>query len=205
MRTADTPAAVPTERRLWRAVLARDPRFDGRVWMAVRSTGIYCLPSCRSRRPRRENVRFFASAAEAERAGFRACRRCRPELAGGRRGLERAELERWLARIAAEDAPLAELLRAGGVSRARLYRLFRRHLDEGPRRARARVRLEHACRLLAAPGGTVAEAAFAAGFGSLATFYRWFRRTTGATPSAWRARARKVRRNRNATHKSNGN
>lgn len=199
------PNSAAAEARLWRAVRERDPRFDGRVWMGVRSTGIYCLPSCRSRRPRRENVRFFISAAEAERAGYRACRRCRPELAGGRPGLERAELERWLARLASEDAPLAELLRGGDVSRARLYRLFRRHLNEGPRRARARVRLERACRLLASPRGTVAEAAFAAGFGSLATFYRWFRRTTGTTPSAWRTREEKVWRDGNATYTGSRN
>src|SRR5436853_6977732 len=65
----------------WDAVLARDRRQDGRFVYAVRSTGIYCQPSCPSRKPRRENVEFFASPAAAEREGFRACRRCEPRQA----------------------------------------------------------------------------------------------------------------------------
>src|SRR5438045_2939053 len=67
-----------TEETLWQTVLAGDARADGTFVYAVRSTGIYCRPSCPARRPRREVVAFFASPAEAERAGFRACRRCRP-------------------------------------------------------------------------------------------------------------------------------
>ena len=63
----------------YRAVAGRDPRFDGRLYLGVTSTGIYCRPSCPARTPRRENVRFYASAAAAVAAGFRACKRCRPD------------------------------------------------------------------------------------------------------------------------------
>jgi methylphosphotriester-DNA--protein-cysteine methyltransferase len=63
----------------WRAVETRDARADGRIIVAVKTTGIYCKPSCRSRQPKRINVRFFATAAEARDAGFRACKRCHPD------------------------------------------------------------------------------------------------------------------------------
>ncbi|HYM66581.1 MAG TPA: Ada metal-binding domain-containing protein, partial [Patescibacteria group bacterium] len=69
--------------RFWRAVEAEDPRFDGWVICGVRTTGIYCRPSCPARTPKRENVRFFPTAAAAQAAGFRACKRCRPDAAPG--------------------------------------------------------------------------------------------------------------------------
>src|SRR5713101_1105441 len=81
-----SPAAVASElstTRRWRIVLARDRRYDGAFVYAVRSTGIYCRPSCPSKRPGRAQVAFFPIPEAAERAGFRACRRCRPTLASG--------------------------------------------------------------------------------------------------------------------------
>src|SRR5438105_3503821 len=77
-------ARVPEEEERWQAVQARDAGCDGAFVYAVRSTGIYCRPSCPSRRPRREQVAFFALPEAAERAGFRACRRCRPQLIAAR-------------------------------------------------------------------------------------------------------------------------
>ncbi|MDP9239857.1 MAG: DNA-3-methyladenine glycosylase 2 family protein, partial [Actinomycetota bacterium] len=71
--------------RCYRAVSSRDARFDGRFYTAVTSTGIYCRPSCPAQTPRRENVRFYPHAAAASAAGFRACRRCRPDTAPGSR------------------------------------------------------------------------------------------------------------------------
>src|SRR2546422_2470312 len=76
-RHEPTPVAMDDDAR-WQAVLARDRRCDGRFVFAVRSTGIYCRPSCPARRPRRAQVRFFAGPADAEHAGFRPCRRCQP-------------------------------------------------------------------------------------------------------------------------------
>jgi len=166
-----------------------DAQLDGRVWMAVRTTGIYCLPSCRVRPPRRENVRFFASPEEAERQGFRPCRRCRPEVHGGRPALERARLRRWLAELAGADAPITQLARANGTSPSQVYRLFRRHLGCGPRQARAEARLRRACQLLRSGQVSITEAAYSAGFGRLATFYRWFRREVGMAPRAYRQQA----------------
>ena len=73
----------PDDARRWQAVVQRDRSADGVFFYSVRTTGVYCRPSCGARRARRENVRFHASRAEAERAGFRACQRCRPDAAGG--------------------------------------------------------------------------------------------------------------------------
>src|SRR5438876_1738499 len=74
---------MPDEDRLWRAVAAADPRFDGWVFCGVRTTGVYCRPSCPARTPKRENVRLFATAAAAHAAGYRACKRCRPDATPG--------------------------------------------------------------------------------------------------------------------------
>ncbi len=172
--------------RLYRGFRRSDPALDGRVLVAVRTTGVYCLPSCRARKPRRENVRFYVSRAEAERDGFRACRRCRPEVRGGRRALERAALRRWLDQLAAGESGIGQLARAGGSSPSGLYRMFRRHLGYGPRQARSEARLRHACDLLRSNRGSITWVAYEAGFGSLAAFYRWFRRSLGVTPTRFR-------------------
>jgi len=176
----------PQSALLYRAFLRSDRAPDGRVWVAVRTTGIYCLPSCRARKPKLENVRFYSTRGEAERGGFRPCRKCRPDVQGGRAALERAAVQRWLAAMADGGSAMSEVARSGGASPSRLYRMFRRQTGHGPRRARAEERLNRACAALRMGAGTVTDAAFAAGFESLATFYRWFRRRMGVTPQAYR-------------------
>jgi methylphosphotriester-DNA--protein-cysteine methyltransferase len=180
--------------RLYRAFRRGDQAFDGRAYVAVRTTGIYCLLSCRARKPKRENIRFYFSRPEVERDGFRPCRKCRPEVHGGRRALERAVLRRWLERLADADTQIGELARAEGSSASRLYRIFRRHLGRGPRDARAQARLRRVCDLLRSGEKSVAAAAYDAGFGSLATFYRWFRRGVGMTPARFRAQFSRLER-----------
>ncbi len=184
--------------RLYRSFRRSDPALDGRVLVAVRTTGIYCLPSCRARKPRRENVRFYLSRAEAERDGFRACRRCRPEVQGGRRALEQAALRWWLDQLAASESGIEHLARAQGSSPSSLYRMFRRHLGHGPRQARSEARLRHACELLRMGRASITQAAYDAGFGSLATFYRWFRRAMGVTPTKFRQLAEQAERGKPA-------
>ena len=183
--------------RLYSAIRRNDARLDGRILMAVRTTGIYCLPSCRARKPRRENVRFYFSQEEAERDGFRPCRRCRPEIHGGRRAIERAALRLWLEKLAEGELRCEQLARAHGVSPSRVYRMFRQHLGHGPRQARGEARVERACELLRDTRKKITETAYDAGFGSLATFYRWFRRTVGVTPTKFRCAA-SPRRRRNS-------
>jgi AraC family transcriptional regulator of adaptative response / methylphosphotriester-DNA alkyltransferase methyltransferase len=176
-------------RSLYRAFLKKDARLDGRVFIAVRTTGIYCMLSCRARTPRPENVTFYGSRAEVEQAGYRPCRKCRPEVHGGRPALERAALRNWLERLTEEDSRVSDVAQANGTSPSGLYRRFRRHLGRSPRQARGEARLKRACALLRDGKQRVTDVAFEAGFSSLATFYRWFQRSTGLTPTEYRQRS----------------
>jgi AraC family transcriptional regulator of adaptative response/methylated-DNA-[protein]-cysteine methyltransferase len=130
------PLLATTEARRWQAVATRDATSDGAFVYAVASTGVFCRPSCPSRRPQRHNVRFFDSAEAAVAAGFRACRRCRPEVPG-LADPERRIVEAVCGAIAeAEEAipTLDELAEAAGVSPHHLQRVFTR-ANTGCRRA----------------------------------------------------------------------
>ena len=121
----DKPATTMQDPR-WQAVVGRDRRFDGQFVYSVATTGVYCRPSCAARRARPENVRFHQTCAEAERAGFRACKRCRPEGRGP--GEQQAAMVAESCRRieAAEETPsLAVLAAAAGLSPGRFHRLFR--------------------------------------------------------------------------------
>src|SRR5262245_39434805 len=109
--SAPSPSAVDA---MWTAFIARDSRWDGRFVAAVRTTGIFCRPTCTCRKPLRRNVRFFATAEEAAGAGFRPCKRCRPELADGASGEDRRLAARALTlmrRAPSESWPVAALAR----------------------------------------------------------------------------------------------
>jgi AraC family transcriptional regulator of adaptative response/methylated-DNA-[protein]-cysteine methyltransferase len=169
-------------RAAWRAVEARDARSDGRFVYAVRSTGIYCRPSCPSRRPRRDRVEFFRAPHDAEDGGFRACRRCRPNQAGP------SLTDRARALIDATggtDVPLARLASSLGVSPAHLQRTFSRVQGISPRAYAERVRGERMRRSLRA-GRRVSSAAYDAGFNSSSRAYAASARTLGMTPGSYR-------------------
>lgn len=175
--------------RAWQAVQARDRAFDGRFVTGVLSTGIYCRPSCSARHPRRENVRFFAGADDAEAAGLRPCLRCRPnDVSRDEEAVARA-LE-VLAR--AEQTPaVADLAEQVGYSPAHFQRVFKRAVGLSPAEyARAR-RLELAGDALSA-GATVTEAIYEAGFGASSRFYEASEGRMGMAPSAWREGGRGV-------------
>ena len=169
-------------RAAWRAVETRDARSDGQFVYAVRSTGIYCRPSCPSRRPRRDRVEFFAAPRDAERDGFRACRRCRPERT------EASLAERARAIIDAArgtNVPLARLASELGVSPAHLQRTFSRAQGMSPRAYAERMRGERMRRSLRA-GQPVSSATYDAGFNSSSRAYATSARTLGMTPGRYR-------------------
>jgi len=175
-----------TEDSRWQALAARDRSADGAFLYGVRTTGIYCRPGCASRRPNRANVEFFDTAAEAERAGYRPCRRCRPDAVAPRQA--RAELlERACRRLeAAETAPtLAELAAEAGLSPWHFQRRFKAAVGLTPRQyfASARSRRFREC-LRDAP--SVTEAIHDAGFGSSSRAYETAREELAMTPSAYR-------------------
>ena len=171
----------------WRAVLDRDFRRDASFVFAVRSTGIYCRPSCPARRPRRQQVLFFSGPAAAEREGFRPCRRCRPHeerALPGEAALANRAAE-YLAARARGPVRLAELARALGVGTGRLQRTFRRALGVSPRQLAEALRLGRFKSLVRA-GASVAEAVYEAGFGSSSRLYERSNTCLGMTPGAYR-------------------
>lgn len=188
----DAPAPRLTPGIMWAAVLASDRRYDGRFFTAVRTTGVCCRPSCTCRKPRRQNVRFYRTLGEALAAGFRPCKRCRPELAGGPAEADRRLAERALAFMRGhlgEPLTLARVAREGALSPSHFARRFAAADGRTPMRALADLRAARAAALIAAGRTTVLEAALEAGFGSAAACVRAVRRLTGRTPSALRRRA----------------
>jgi AraC family transcriptional regulator of adaptative response / DNA-3-methyladenine glycosylase II len=167
---------------------ARDATLDGRYIVAVLSTHIFCLPSCPARKPKAENVRFFATPAAARRAGFRPCLRCRPEdfHAGRDRTLERLAAAVRRVRAAPGDFDAVEAIAgAAGCGITRLNALVRAHYHATPAALLARARVEDAARRLRA-GDAVADAGFAAGFRGATAFYENFGRRQGMAPGEYR-------------------
>lgn len=172
-----------------RALRSRDPRFDGRFFVGVTTTGIYCRPVCPARTPAAANCRFFVTAALAEAHGFRPCLRCRPELAPG---LARVDSEATLARAAArliDEQPAlttARLAARLGVSQRHLRRLFRDEFGVRPIEYVQTCRLLAAKRLLTDTQLPVAEIADRAGFASARRLHALFTQRYGLSPSALR-------------------
>ncbi len=182
----------------YRALLAHDARFDGRFFVGVGTTRIYCRPVCTARTPHRHNCRFFPSAAAAESEGFRPCLRCRPELAPG---YAIVDANRRLAQAAAgliedgrlEDASLADLASTLGVTDRHLRRVFQQEFGVSPVEYAQTQRLLLAKRLLTDTGLPVLEIAMASGFASLRRFNDLFRTRYRMTPGELR-RASPARR-----------
>jgi len=175
-----------SEAERWSAVLARERRADGRFWYSVRSTGVYCRPSCPSRQARRENVAFHASPEDAERAGFRACKRCRPDQAGPE--AQRADAVARACRLieCSEDSPsLQQLAAASGLSRFHFHRVFKAVTGLTPK-AYADAHRHRRLRDQLGRGASVTEAIYDAGFGSTGPFYAGASGALGMTPSRYR-------------------
>jgi AraC family transcriptional regulator of adaptative response / DNA-3-methyladenine glycosylase II len=183
--------------RCWKAVTARDPRFDGWIFSGVKTTGIYCRPSCPARTPKRENVRFFSSAAAAQAAGFRACKRCRPEVAPGSPEWDRrADLVGRAVRLIADGVVDREgvrgLARRLGYSERHLHRQLVAVVGAGPIELARAQRAHTAVALLETTELPIIEVAFAAGFRSVRQFNETVRQVYDRTPSELRARARRA-------------
>lgn len=173
--------------RRYHQFLQRDRAYDGKFLTGVLTTGIYCLPSCPARRPKRENVRFFKTPDEARESGLRPCHRCHPDWFY--RGEEWYEtlFEQTTARV--REAPgafpdIGTVGTAAGLSRTALNDLFRVHAHESPGAFLRRIRVERVCHLLES-GTSTAEAAARAGFESNSAFHQQFVSRTGLTPAVY--------------------
>ncbi|NWG15491.1 MAG: bifunctional DNA-binding transcriptional regulator/O6-methylguanine-DNA methyltransferase Ada [Chloroflexi bacterium] len=168
----------------WQAVLDRDARFDGAFVMAVRTTGIYCRPSCPARHPRRENVHFYACPADAERDGFRPCKRCSPNT----QAFEAAVVQQVCAYLEThldENPRLADLGWAAGLSPQHLQRVFKRALGISPRQYADARRLERLKARLK-EGRAVTDALYEVGYSSSSRLYERAPGQLGMTPAVYR-------------------
>lgn len=185
---------LPAPDDCYRALAARDPRFDGFFFTGVTSTGVFCRPICPARTPRRERCRFFTLAAEASRAGFRPCLRCRPELAPGLAPVDAAPrlVQRALARVEAgalNEGSVEGLARGLGVSGRHLRRAMERELGLPPVELAQTRRLLLAKQLLTETALPMVDVAFAAGFRSVRRFNALFRARCRLEPTALRRSA----------------
>jgi AraC family transcriptional regulator of adaptative response / DNA-3-methyladenine glycosylase II len=182
--------------RVWHAIEACDPRFDGWIFCGVKTTGIYCRPSCPARTPKRENVRFFVSAAAAQGAGFRACKRCRPDATPGSPEWDlRADLVGRAMRLIADGVVDREgvggLAARLGYTERHVHRRLVAVAGAGPLALTRAQRAQTACILLETTALPIAGVAFAAGFRSVRQFNATVQEIFAMTPSALRARARR--------------
>lgn len=180
------PATDPGDAERWAALAARDPRADGTFVYAVRTTGVYCRPSCAARAARPENVSFHRTCAEAEAAGFRPCRRCRPdEPALAERRAEAVARACRLIETAETVPSLAALARAAGLSAYHFHRVFKDATGVTPRAYAAAHRAAAVARRL--PGAaSVTEALYEAGYGAASRFYAAGAPRLGMAPAAYR-------------------
>jgi AraC family transcriptional regulator of adaptative response / DNA-3-methyladenine glycosylase II len=181
--------------RCYRAVQSKDERFDGWFVGAVTSTGIYCRPSCPVRPPRRTNMRFYATAAAAQQAGFRACKRCRPDASPGSPEWDpRADVVARAVRLIGDGTIDREgvpgLARRLGYSPRQVERLLRDQLGTGPLALARAQRARTARTLIETSDLTLAEVCFAAGFSSVRQFNATVREVYDLTPGDLRRRAR---------------
>ncbi|QWF82176.1 DNA-3-methyladenine glycosylase 2 [Amycolatopsis sp. CA-230715] len=212
-----TELTIPRDQGVWRdtercyrAVTARDSRFDGQFIMAVRTTGIYCRPSCPAVTPKSANVTFYPTSAAAQAGGYRACRRCLPDaVPGSPEWNVRADLAARAMRLISDGAVEREgvpgLARRLGYSERQLGRVLTSELGAGPL-ALARAHRAHSARLLIEMSELpLTDVAFAAGFASVRQFNDTIREVFATTPSNLRAAAAKARRRAGSAEAEAGN
>jgi AraC family transcriptional regulator of adaptative response/methylated-DNA-[protein]-cysteine methyltransferase len=168
----------------WQLVLDRNPMADGQFVYAVRSTGVYCRPTCPSRRPRANQVEFFETPQDAERAGYRSCRRCNPQ--GGRPSAEAvAAACRYLEDHSDRRVDLSDLARLVKLSPFHFQRIFKQQTGVSPREYHASSRNRN-MRSTLRQSASVTESVYDAGYSSSSRFYESAGRDLGMSPSAWR-------------------
>jgi AraC family transcriptional regulator of adaptative response/methylated-DNA-[protein]-cysteine methyltransferase len=186
LRGVQSSKALSSEDQRWNAVVARDAAHDGQFVFAVSSTGVYCRPSCAARRPRRENVAFFSRPEQAEKAGFRACLRCRPRSVSGNLQSDWAkEVCRYIEQHLDEPVTLERLGKVFRQSPFHLQRRFKTVLGITPREYGDSCRLRLLKRNLQA-GDNVTRAMYDAGYGSSSRLYEKTASQLGMTPDKYR-------------------
>jgi AraC family transcriptional regulator of adaptative response / methylphosphotriester-DNA alkyltransferase methyltransferase len=171
---------------MWEKIIACDRKYDGLFFTAVKTTKIYCRPSCRSRKPKKVNVEFFNDINEVEKAGFRACKRCQPESEHSPHiGIVRNVIA-FLVNHYKQKVELQDIANHVGVSSYYLERLFKQETSETPRNYLEKIRVDKAAHLLKSTDRTNLEICYEVGFQSPSNFYKVFRRLKNCSPSEYR-------------------
>jgi AraC family transcriptional regulator of adaptative response/methylated-DNA-[protein]-cysteine methyltransferase len=178
------------EEEKWQAVVERNAAFDGVFLFGVVTTGVFCRPSCKCRRPLRRNVRFFTSAGDAQQAGLRACLRCKP-LGEGTEHVAREACE-YIRAHSEDSLPLAELAKRAGLSTFHFQRSFKAVTGVTPKQYQEACRLD-ALKFALRSQGSVTDAVYEAGFGSSSRVYERADTRLGMTPGTYRAGGRGAR------------
>jgi AraC family transcriptional regulator of adaptative response / DNA-3-methyladenine glycosylase II len=178
-----------TNAQMYARLLANDAEYNGRFFTGVLTTGIYCLPSCKARKPKPENVRFFPTCEAARASGLRPCRKCHPDdfALGADPVLE--SIETVVAEIRTNPAAFSDaraIVRRSGFGSTRVFELFRQHYHTTPADLLLHARLEAAQRRLLASDDTLASIAFEVGFNAVSVFHENFSRVYGLTPTSFR-------------------
>ena len=186
-RTNHIPSVFPGKQ--WQQVLERDASADGQFFYAVKSTGIFCKPSCPSRRPTRKQVQFFPTTDAAQAAGFRACKRCEPERTEPKADPQAgaiAAVTEYLKEHADERTKLADVAKATGVGRLTILRGFKRVLGVSPGQYAKEARLAKFKEKVREPKTRITDAIYEAGFGSSSRLYEKSNAALGMTPRTMR-------------------
>ncbi|MEA4849708.1 MAG: Ada metal-binding domain-containing protein [Clostridiaceae bacterium] len=176
-----------SDREKWQAVVNCDKSYDGLFFYGVKTTGIFCRPSCRAKTPVRGNVVFFDNAEAAIGEGFRPCKKCRPDKAAYEPDLELVKKAKDILDLNYNGTiELSNISRQLGVSTNHLARLFKKQLGLTPMRYITGLRVEKAAELLKREDTGILEIAYMTGFNSLSRFYKCFKAQTGLTPKEQR-------------------
>ena len=171
----------------WQAVLTNDEQYDGLFFYGVRSTKIFCRPSCKSKPPLKKNILYFENTIEAAQAGHRPCKRCRPDLLDYQPIKEIAEkVKSVLDSHVTRRKELAEKLGQIGVTRHRMTHIFKAYYNVTPKKYYDNLRIEEAKKKLSETGETIVDIAHSVGFQSLSAFYAFFQKNTHSPPSKYR-------------------
>lgn len=181
-----------TDDEKWMAVSTCEKRYDGLFYYGVKTTGIFCRPSCRAKTPRKENTVYFENTMEAQAAGFRPCKKCRPECKDYDMDRENAQLAQ--VQIAksrfdeqyADTRVVSNTIAELGVSKNHFIHLFKQQTGTTPHQYLLRLRIQQAVFLLSKSDQTILQVALSCGFESLSNFYKCFKEQTGQAPAQYR-------------------
>lgn len=176
-----------TDNEKYEAVINNDASYDGIFFYAVKTTGIYCRPSCKSKPPKRNNICFYDKAEDAVKDGFRPCKRCRSDLLSYEPMKEIAlQVKEMIDKLFAEVVSLNDKLGDIGISQKRMVEIFKDEYGMTPKSYTDTLRLQEAERLLKDTDNQVIDIAYSVGFSSISAFYRFFKEKKNISPNKFR-------------------